>query len=74
MGGPSAPDDLELGHLTQVELALGDAGNIDRGIARTGGYWYHQQRRTPHRAVLSSAFQTELVDQLERHTGLGLPE
>lgn len=74
MGGPSAPDDLELGHLTQAELALRDAGNIDRGIARTGGYWYHQQRRTPHRAVLSSTFQTELLEQLERHTGLGLPE
>src|SRR3954454_16343534 len=42
MGGPGAPDDLRLGHLTQEWVATSDAPE-----ARTsGGYWYHQQRRT----------------------------
>jgi NAD(P)-dependent dehydrogenase (short-subunit alcohol dehydrogenase family) len=43
MGGPSAPDDLRLGHLTQEWLATSDEPE-----ARTsGGYWHYQ---TPHRA------------------------
>src|SRR5947209_19242392 len=38
MGGPGAPDDLRLGHLTQEWLATSDEPE-----ARTsGGYWHHQ--------------------------------
>lgn len=44
MGGPGAPDNLELGHATQVWLAVGS------GDAGSGGYWFHQQRRRPHPA------------------------
>jgi NAD(P)-dependent dehydrogenase (short-subunit alcohol dehydrogenase family) len=69
MGGPGAPDDLELGHATQVWLAL-DADNA----AGSGGYWFHQQRRKPHPAVGSGAFRSELLDRLEQYTGIGLPE
>jgi NAD(P)-dependent dehydrogenase (short-subunit alcohol dehydrogenase family) len=65
MGGPGAPDDLRLGHLTQEWLATSDAPE-----ARTsGGYWYHQQRRTPHRAALDPRFQHELLAALGRFTG-----
>src|SRR4051812_29758791 len=65
MGGPGAPDDLRLGHLTQAWLATSDAPK-----ARTsGGYWYHQRRRTPHPAVLDPRFQDELLAALARFTG-----
>ena len=65
MGGPGAPDDLRLGHLTQEWLATSDGPE-----ARTsGGYWYHQQRRTPHPAVLDPRFQDELLAALARFTG-----
>jgi NAD(P)-dependent dehydrogenase (short-subunit alcohol dehydrogenase family) len=65
MGGPGAPDDLRLGHLTQEWLATSDAPE-----ARTsGGYWYHRQRRTPHRAVRDPRFQDELLTALARFTG-----
>lgn len=63
MGGPNAPDDLELGHRTQVALAEG------RG-ADTSGYWHHQRREEPHRAVHDEAFQDELLLALAEHTGV----
>lgn len=63
MGGPNAPDDLELGHRTQVALAEG------RG-ADTSGYWHHQRREEPHRAVRDEAFQDELLLALAEHTGV----
>src|SRR3954454_13196515 len=65
MGGPGAPDDLGLGHLTQEWLATSDAPE-----ARTsGGYWYHQQRRKPNPAVLDPRFQDQLLAALARFTG-----
>jgi NAD(P)-dependent dehydrogenase (short-subunit alcohol dehydrogenase family) len=69
MGGRSAPDDLELGHVTQVWLATRDSA----GDRVSGGYWFHQQRREPHAAVNDAAFQAELLAELERYTGLALP-
>lgn len=65
MGGANAPDDLELGHRTQVALAEG------RG-ADTSGYWHHQRREEPHRAVRDEAFQDELLLALAEHTGVPL--
>lgn len=44
MGGPRAPDDLRLGHLTQEWLATSD----DPDARTSGGYWYHQRRVEPH--------------------------
>jgi NAD(P)-dependent dehydrogenase (short-subunit alcohol dehydrogenase family) len=68
MGGPGAPDDLRLGHLTQEWLATSD--DVD---ARTsGGYWHHQRRRRPHRSVHDQRFQQELLDELVRFTGVSL--
>src|SRR4029450_8139512 len=53
MGGPSAPDDLRLGHLPQEWLATSD----EPGVRTSGGYWFHQQLRSPHRAVNDPQFQ-----------------
>jgi NAD(P)-dependent dehydrogenase (short-subunit alcohol dehydrogenase family) len=68
MGGAGAPDDLGLGHLTQEWLATSD----DAGARSTGGYWHHQQRRTPHPAVHNLRFQEELLAALAEFTGTGL--
>lgn len=68
MGGPDAPDDLELGHRTQQWLAAGD----DPRALATGGYWYHQQRQQPHPAVHDEAFQDRLLQTLAEETGTPL--
>jgi NAD(P)-dependent dehydrogenase (short-subunit alcohol dehydrogenase family) len=60
MGGPGAPDDLELGHLTQTWLAVGD----HPGATGSGGYWYHQRRQSPAPAALDESFQDALLDEL----------
>jgi NAD(P)-dependent dehydrogenase (short-subunit alcohol dehydrogenase family) len=68
MGGPNAPDDLRLGHLTQAWLATSDAAE-----ARTsGGYWHHQRRVDPHRSVHDVRFQDRLLVERARTTGTGL--
>lgn len=68
MGGPHAPDDLELGHETQEWLASSD----DPQALTTGGYWYHRRRRQPHRAVHDEAFQDRLLRTLAEETGAAL--
>lgn len=65
MGGPGAPDDLELGHRTQEWLATSD----DPEALTTGGYWYHQERQEPHAAVHDTAFQDRLLQTLAQETG-----
>jgi hypothetical protein len=45
MGGPGAPDDLEMGHLTQTWLAVSD----DPAATVSGLYWYHRKPKTPPR-------------------------
>jgi len=69
MGGPNAPDDLRLGHLTQEWLAVSD----DADVKRSGGYWYHQHRDEAHAASQDVVFQTALLNDLERATGVSLP-
>lgn len=68
MGGPGAPDDLELGHRTQEWLAISD----DPEALTTGGYWYHQERQEPHAAVHDTAFQDRLLKVLAQETGTAL--
>ena len=68
MGGPGAPDDLRLGHLTQEWLATSD----DPGARSSGGYWFHQRLRTPHAAVRDSRFQDRLLEALAGFTGVPL--
>lgn len=68
MGGPNAPDDLRLGHLTQEWLATSD----DPQALTSGGYWHHQQRQKPHSAVNDISFQDRLLAELARVTGTSL--
>jgi NAD(P)-dependent dehydrogenase (short-subunit alcohol dehydrogenase family) len=68
MGGPGAPDDLRLGHLTQEWLATSD----DPDARTSGGYWYHQRRIEPHPAVHDLRFQDQLLDDLARFTATRL--
>jgi NAD(P)-dependent dehydrogenase (short-subunit alcohol dehydrogenase family) len=69
MGGPNAPDNLRLGHLTQEWLATSN----DPEALVTGGYWHHQRRVKPDRASQDLAFQDELLEALEQATGVVLP-
>ncbi len=66
MGGPSAPDNLRLGHLTQEWLAT----SRDPRARTTGGYWHHRHLSDPHPAVHDEGFQTQLLDALARFTGV----
>jgi hypothetical protein len=67
VGGPGAPDDLRLGHLTQEWLATSD----DPQARTSGGYWYHQRRAAP--AVHDQRFQDELLEALADFTATSLP-
>jgi len=64
MGGPGAPDDLRLGHLTQEWLATSD----DPQARTSGGYWHHQRRTEPAPAVRDQRFQDEMLETLGRFT------
>ena len=68
MGGPNAPDDLRLGHLTQEWLAVSD----DPDARSTGGHWHHQRLQEPHPAGHDRRFQDHLLDSLARLTGTAL--
>jgi NAD(P)-dependent dehydrogenase (short-subunit alcohol dehydrogenase family) len=70
MGGPNAPDDLTLGHVTQVWLATSD----DTAAALTGRYWHHQRPESPAPAVDDALFQRALLDELTRLTGVALDD
>ena len=68
MGGPNASDDLEMGHQTQVWLAVEN----DREAMTSGGYWYHRQRQRPSPAVEDVRFQDSLIARLSEMTGVYL--
>jgi NAD(P)-dependent dehydrogenase (short-subunit alcohol dehydrogenase family) len=68
MGGPGAPDDLRLGHVTQVWLATSD----DPEARTSGGYWFHQRREEPGRSVADQRFQDALIEELAGFTGTPL--
>lgn len=69
MGGASAPDDLEEGHLTQTWLAASDepAANV------SGAYWHHRKQRKPAAQSQDPKFQDQLVAKLAQLTGVSLP-
>lgn len=69
MGGPSASDDLALGHVTQAWLATTD----DPAALVSGHYWHHRRTEQPHPAVHDEQFQDELLAALAEHTGIDLP-
>jgi NAD(P)-dependent dehydrogenase (short-subunit alcohol dehydrogenase family) len=68
MGGPGAPDDLEIGHLTQTWLAVSD----DPAATVSGGYWHHRRRQTPAAEVSDPGFQDQLAAKLAELTGVSL--
>jgi NAD(P)-dependent dehydrogenase (short-subunit alcohol dehydrogenase family) len=68
MGGPGAPDDLRLGHLTQEWLATSD----DPEARTSGGYWHHQRRAEPAPSVHDQRFQDQLLEDLARFTATRL--
>ncbi|MBX5197569.1 SDR family NAD(P)-dependent oxidoreductase [Rhizobium sp. NZLR10] len=68
MGGAGAPDDLEMGHLTQTWLAKSDAG----AAKVSGGYWYHRQQREAAAEVSDTGFQHALMEKLAELTGVQL--
>jgi hypothetical protein len=68
MGGPGAPDDLRLGHLTQEWLATSE----DSEARTSGGYWYHQRRTEPIPAVPDRRFQDQLLEDLAGFTATRL--
>lgn len=68
MGGPGAPDDLTMGHLTQTWLA----GSDDPAARVSGGYWYHRKRQSPAADALDPGFQDRLMAKLAALTGLSL--
>lgn len=68
MGGPGAPDDLELGHLTQTWLATSN----DPAARTSGGYWHHRALRPPAADALDPGFQDRVLDQLAGLTGVQL--
>jgi NAD(P)-dependent dehydrogenase (short-subunit alcohol dehydrogenase family) len=69
MGGPSAPDDLQQGCITQAWLATSD----DELARSTGGYFYHQGPRAPNAVANDVATQEELLTECHRISGIALP-
>ena len=69
MGGPGAPDPVELGAETQVWLVTSDDP-----IARTSGqYVKRREVHVPNPATRDADARAALVAELERITGLALP-
>lgn len=68
MGGPSAPDDLEQGHLTQTWLAVSE----DPRAKVSGRYWHHREQQRPASEALDAKFQDRLIAKLAELTGVTL--
>jgi NAD(P)-dependent dehydrogenase (short-subunit alcohol dehydrogenase family) len=69
MGGPGAPDDLDLAPVTQAWLAVSD----DTLARVTGQYFYHQRPRETHPAARSEEVQEALIATCIGLTGVALP-
>jgi NAD(P)-dependent dehydrogenase (short-subunit alcohol dehydrogenase family) len=68
MGGPSAPDDLMEGCITQAWLATSE----DAPARSTGGYFYHQRSRSPNPIANDMAMQEQLLAECRRVSGISL--
>ncbi len=69
MGGPGATDDLNVGHRTQVWLAVGD----DPAAKVTGEYFYHMRPRSPSPATRDPQRQEKLLAACQGFSGVDLP-
>lgn len=70
MGGRNAPDDLELGALTQAWLAVSD----DRDARVSGQYFFHERPHDVHPASRTAGVQEKLLEACAALTGTELPE
>jgi NAD(P)-dependent dehydrogenase (short-subunit alcohol dehydrogenase family) len=68
MGGPSAPDVLMEGCVTQAWLATSD----DAPARSTCGYFYHQRPRSPNSLAKDVAIQEQLLAECRRLSGITL--
>lgn len=68
MGGPSAPDDLQQGCVTQAWLATSN----DELAQSTANYFYHQRLRVPNPIANDIRAQEELSDACRRICGIPL--
>ena len=68
MGGPSAPNDLHQGCVTQAWLATSD----DEAAQSTGGYFYHQRPRATNPIAADLKTQEELLAECSRISGIRL--
>jgi NAD(P)-dependent dehydrogenase (short-subunit alcohol dehydrogenase family) len=68
MGGPGAPDDLTMGHLTQTWLAVSD----EPAARISGGYWHHRKQQKPAPEALDPGFQDRVVAKLAELTKVPL--
>jgi NAD(P)-dependent dehydrogenase (short-subunit alcohol dehydrogenase family) len=66
MGGPSAPDDLHQGCVTQAWLATSE----DELARSTGRYFYHQRPRAPNRIAEDVGTQEKLLAECHRISGV----
>jgi hypothetical protein len=68
MGGPSAPDDLHQGCVTQAWLAT-----TEDDLARSSGeYFYHQRPRAASPIAADLRIQEELLAECGRISGVSL--
>jgi NAD(P)-dependent dehydrogenase (short-subunit alcohol dehydrogenase family) len=68
MGGPSATDNLDQGHRTQVWLAASD----DPAAKVSGEYFYHMRCRAPKAATRDVTVQNKLLEECRRLSGVDL--
>ena len=69
MGGPDAPDKLNLAHLTQAWLASGD----DAKANISAEYFYHLKQRSANPVARDVALQNQLIGLCEQLSGVVLP-
>ena len=69
MGGPNAPDDLDLAHRTQVWLAVSD----DPGAKVSGGYFFHMKLRKPNPAARDPHKQEQLLEACREASEVEMP-
>jgi NAD(P)-dependent dehydrogenase (short-subunit alcohol dehydrogenase family) len=69
MGGPGAPDDIDLAHRTQVWLAVSD----DAGARVSGKSFRYMRQRAPNPEATRPELQDGLMAECERLSGIPLP-
>ncbi|WP_327404267.1 SDR family NAD(P)-dependent oxidoreductase [Streptomyces sp. NBC_01288] len=68
MGGPGAPDDLDLAPVTQAWLAVSD----DEAAHVTGRHFYHQEQRSVPAKAYDATVQDALLDYCAQLTGASI--